>query len=229
MEITLKELGKTINYELKRTNRRNGTFRMAIKNGKLFVYAPIECPLSIIEEGLQAKASWIWEKLESSRQKIAAVTNNDTILYRGQSYPLKIRISEKPWITMNDAIVIDTPQDHPKVITKILETWFTYQAERLVPPRVFELAKQVGAYPQKLSFRNQKTRWGSCSTLGNISLNIRLLMAPPQILDYVIIHELCHLLEPNHSPRFWQRVEENMPDYKKARAWLKTNGYLLAF
>ena len=227
MEIFLKKLSKTIEYELKRTNRRSGSFRVAIKNGKLTVYAPSDCPVSIIEELLQERAQWIEENL--TRQKKIVDRPKDTILYRGQSYPLKIKIAEKNWVSLEDAFVVNTPKSDPQVISQLLECWFKMEAERIIPKRVLELARKVGVCPQKISFRNQKTRWGSCSSSGNISLNIRLLMAPEWIFDYVIIHELCHIHEPNHSSRFWQHVAKFCPEYKEARAWLKKHGHALAF
>ena len=83
-----------------------------------------------------------------------------------------------------------------------------------------------GSY-SRISIRDQKTRWGRCSSRGTLSFNWRLMLAPPDILDYVIVHELCHLTHMNHSPAFWQCVEHILPDYKTRRKWLKENGYQL--
>ncbi|HEX7557121.1 MAG TPA: M48 family metallopeptidase, partial [Leptolinea sp.] len=84
-------------------------------------------------------------------------------------------------------------------------------------------AKQIGVQPASISIRSQRTRWGSCSTRGTLSFNWRLIMAPPEVLDYVVVHELAHLKERNHSKKFWAVVALYCPHYLKYRAWLKQN------
>ncbi len=101
------------------------------------------------------------------------------------------------------------------------------QALAFFPPRVAELAQQVGVRIGRITIRNQKTRWGSCSADGNLNFNCLLMLCPPEVRDYVIVHELCHRKEMNHSPRFWAEVEKVLPGYKEARAWLKANGPVL--
>jgi len=85
----------------------------------------------------------------------------------------------------------------------------------------------MGLKPTQITIRDQRTRWGSCSSKGTISLNWRLVLAPPEVLNYVIVHELCHLVEHNHSNRFWAQVEKACPHFKQYRQWLKLNGTLL--
>ena len=85
-------------------------------------------------------------------------------------------------------------------------------------------AQLLGVTYATISIRDQKTRWGSCSSKGNLSFSWRLILAPPKVLDYVVVHELCHRKEMNHSPRFWVLVESMIPDYKTHRKWLKENG-----
>lgn len=85
----------------------------------------------------------------------------------------------------------------------------------------------VGVTYGRITVRNQRTRWGSCSAKGNLNFNCLLLLAPPAVLDYVVVHELCHRLEMNHSPRFWAQVERVLPDYRTARRWLRENGAAL--
>ena len=98
------------------------------------------------------------------------------------------------------------------------------RAVKELPPRLRELAKQVGVTYGRVTVRNQKTRWGSCSAQGNLNFNCLLMLCPRQVADYVMIHELCHRKELNHSPRFWAEVERVMPDYRDARNWLKEHG-----
>lgn len=101
------------------------------------------------------------------------------------------------------------------------------QAVKVIPPKVEYYAERIGVTYGRITIRNQKTRWGSCSGKGNLNFNCLLMQAPEEVLDYVIIHELCHRKEMNHSKRFWEQVEKIMPDYKKRRDWLKEHGWEL--
>jgi predicted metal-dependent hydrolase len=97
-----------------------------------------------------------------------------------------------------------------------------------LPPRVEHFAAILGVTYGGITIRNQRTRWGSCSSIGNLNFNCLLMLTPVEIQDYVIVHELCHRIEMNHSKRFWQLVESAMPDYKARRKWLKDEGkYIL--
>lgn len=98
------------------------------------------------------------------------------------------------------------------------------RASVVIPERVQYFAPLVGVDYGRITIRSQKTRWGSCSSSGNLNFNCLLLLAPPEVLDYVVVHELCHRKEMNHSPRFWAEVGRVLPDYKKRNKWLKENG-----
>ncbi|MBQ9608865.1 MAG: M48 family metallopeptidase [Lachnospiraceae bacterium] len=97
-------------------------------------------------------------------------------------------------------------------------------ARIVIPARVRYYAELIGVDYGRVTVRNQKTRWGSCSTKGNLNFNVALMRAPIEVLDYVVVHELCHRIEMNHSGRFWSEVERVMPDYRVHRKWLKDNG-----
>lgn len=105
-----------------------------------------------------------------------------------------------------------------------LEAIYREAAKEYFPKRVYHFAHILGVSYGNITIRDQKTRWGSCSSKGNLSFNWRLILAPPNVLDYVVVHELCHRKEMNHSPKFWALVESVMPDYKQYRKWLKENG-----
>ncbi len=105
-----------------------------------------------------------------------------------------------------------------------LSDWLRIQAKTDLACRTFHHAANLGCHPKRISVRDQSTRWGSCSSTGTISYSWRLIFAPEFVLDYVAAHEVAHLREMNHGPRFWRLVRETMPDMQKARAWLKQNG-----
>lgn len=101
------------------------------------------------------------------------------------------------------------------------------QAMKVIPEKVRYFAGRIGVDYGRITIRNQKTRWGSCSGKGNLNFNCLLMLTPEDVQDYVVIHELCHRKEMNHSPKFWAEVAKFMPDYKQKRKWLKENGSLL--
>ena len=113
---------------------------------------------------------------------------------------------------------------HPKII---FEKWIREYARKVITDRTKFLANQFGFKFNKISIREQSTRWGSCSSEKNLNFNWKLVMATPEILDYVVIHELCHTVEMNHAKSFWNLVEKCMPSYLTHRRWLKTSGHLL--
>lgn len=98
------------------------------------------------------------------------------------------------------------------------------QAMKLIPQKVRYYAPIIGVTYGRITIRNQRTRWGSCSGKGNLNFNCLLLLMPEEVLDYVVVHELCHRKEMNHSARFWEKVEKILPDYRQRRKWLKDNG-----
>ena len=98
------------------------------------------------------------------------------------------------------------------------------EALKVIPERVEYFAKVIGVTYGKITVRNQKTRWGSCSSKGNLNFNCLLMLAPPEVLDYVVVHELCHRKQMNHSKAFWLEVEKVLPNYKEVRRWLKEEG-----
>lgn len=97
-------------------------------------------------------------------------------------------------------------------------------AKQVIPTKVAYYARLMGVTYGRIAIRKQKSRWGSCSREGNLNFNVLLMLAPPEVLDYVVVHELCHRLEMNHSARFWAQVEKVLPEYREARTWLKENG-----
>ena len=158
------------------------------------VRAPMYAPQSDIERILREKEGWIQKHIEKIREKEA---NKKEI--QGESV-------ESEYLT-NEEI--------KKLADKALQH---------IPKRVSYYAKQIGVTYGKITIRNQKTRWGSCSSKGNINFNCLLMLTPPEVIDYVIVHELCHRKEMNHSGAFRAEVEKILPDYKEQVKWLKENG-----
>lgn len=136
--------------------------------------------------------------------------------------------SKKNWIAVSvlkmQAVEPTPPQKEKSPSEKRLEAIYRDAAREYFPKRVSYFSHVLGVNYGKITIRDQKTRWGSCSSKGNLSFNWRLILAPPNVLDYVVVHELCHRKEMNHSQRFWALVESVMPEYREYRKWLKENG-----
>jgi predicted metal-dependent hydrolase len=115
-------------------------------------------------------------------------------------------------------------------LRKQLASWYRQQATEAIMSRVMYYSEKVGVVYHTVRIKDQKTRWGSCSAKKNLNFSWRLIMAPPEVLDYVVVHELCHLIHLNHSPAFWQLVKNQLPDYSRHKRWLKDQGAtLMAF
>jgi predicted metal-dependent hydrolase len=177
------------------------------------------------------------ELIRSNRKTIAIeVTRDLRVIVRA---PLKVSIKEinrfvgekSDWIEKSLKKMQERANEAPKGKTlseqdiKLLVT----RAKRILPPKVDKYAKIIGVDYNNITIRLQKSRWGSCSGKGNLNFNCLLMRAPEEIIDYVVVHELCHRLEMNHSDRFWAHVEKVIPDYKERRKWLKEHGSELSY
>ncbi len=114
-----------------------------------------------------------------------------------------------------------------KEIEEHLRFWMIDKAEELINKRTVEYSEIIGVKYNNIRIKNTKTRWGSCSSKGNLNFNFRIIMAPQAVMDYIIVHELCHLKHLNHSKKFWSAVALYMPDYENHKEWLKVNGMKL--
>lgn len=128
--------------------------------------------------------------------------------------------SKQGWIEKH---LFKQEQDIPKMTEEEFQT-LVRRALEVIPQVVARFAPVVGVTYGGITIRNQRTRWGSCSTKGNLNFNCLLLRVPQDVLEYVVVHELCHRKEMNHSPKFWAEVERVLPNYAESKRWLKENG-----
>ena len=173
--------------------------------------------------------------IRSNRRSIALEIRPDLEIlvrapYRASDREIQQFVSEKSdWLEKHLAIVrrrreeLESRFKEPALTMDEVRS-LAEEATRVIPERVRYFAPIVGVDYGRITIRNQRTRWGSCSGRGNLNFNCLLMKTPPEVVDYVVVHELCHRKELNHSPRFWAEVERVLPEYKKARRWLKENG-----
>lgn len=231
-----------MSYELVRSRRR--TIGISIRpNGSIIVHAPKRVSIASIESILLAKRSWIKKKqaefTEQERRKPAPLSFSpgELLPLEGETRALELRFSAhlRPSVDISDIskIIVFVHEQYkdsnelPNMIKAILMQWYKSRARDVIKSRVDNYKAILCVEPVKIAIKDQKTRWGSCSSKGNVNFNWRLVLAPPGIQDYVVVHELCHLKVRSHSARFWNVVYSIIPDYKDRRTWLRKNGFLL--
>lgn len=217
-------------YRLVRERRRS--VNITVNSSGVLVKAPVGAPLKAIENFMREKSGWIEKKLnEVERVKISMEgLYVDKVPYLGESYGLEIRpanVREKILFHENKFVAHLRPSSNSHQIEKLYTSWLRKKAAEVLKDRIEFYRKILRVSPEKISIRSQKSRWGSASKDGNLNFNCNLLKAPMEIVDYVVVHELCHLRVYNHSRAFWKLVESIVPDFREKRRWLKRNGLAL--
>jgi predicted metal-dependent hydrolase len=147
-----------------------------------------------------------------------------TVLVGGRTLTLRRGSARDAGVEERDGALVVTPRARDgDDLRHVASAWMVAQARRVLPVRLLELAARFDLAVTRVSIRNQRARWGSCATGGRISLNWRLVQTPDAVRDYVLVHELMHLRQPNHSRRFWTLVAHACPDYESSRRWLRTH------
>jgi len=212
-----------------RTNRKS--FALIIeRDGALVVRAPNRATDSQIMKLVTQKEGWIKKKQQIARSKSFEVmpkeyVEGETFLYLGKRYQLVIEKSQSEPLKLNRSFYIS--ENSISLAESVFTEWYRFRARKVFIEMLDWYATNYGFKYQKLRLSNAKTRWGSCGAKGSINLVWRLVMAPIEVVDYVILHELVHTVEMNHSKKYWTKVGNIMPDYKIHRDWLKENGATL--
>jgi len=190
-----------------------------------------------VERLLNLKVNWIYKHyMEFQSMKVEEYKrewqSGERILYKGKNYNIRIFTYDGEQTLVNFKgkkfeVYVNkdlTDEQKKKSVELQFKKWFIRMAKETVDERLEFYSNNIGLTYNKVTIRAQKTRWGSCSKKGNLNFNWKLIMAPQWVIDYVVIHELCHLRYLNHSKEYWNMVGLHMPEYKKAQQWLKKNG-----
>ena len=218
--ITLKD--KIIHYSVIYKNKKNISI-IINGNKEICVYAPIGISYDYIEELLKSKENWIIKNIK----KIDTNNLNDGtyIIYRGRKFLKKVEESTIEEIVLKgDLIIIRSRSTNIHYVNDLVSNWYLDNSNNVILNRVNTLSSKYNLLPSKVLIRNQKSRWGSCNSRKEIRLNWRLVLMPDYVMDYIIIHELCHLKHMNHSNSFWSLVYKLDPDFQVSKEWLKENG-----
>ena len=228
----------SLNYQIRRSERAKKT-RIIVTSEKIEVVAPPKVTERRIQAFVAAQHEWILNALKRVQHRVhtthslapAQYSEGANVPFQGKKIPLTIKPStaKRLRVQLTDQhFVVYLPtcqmENSSEQIKTALEAWMKQHAKQLALQLIDKHSPKHQLFPRNLRIKTQKTRWGSCGPRNDINLNWLLLLAPPVIMEYVVIHELCHIKHKNHSQDFWQLVAAHMPDYLQHRRWLKQNG-----
>ncbi len=230
----LKYDNKEFEYELIRKKKKTLSITVTY-DSKIIISAPEKAGIEEIEKKIYSKIKWIYQKLKLVNEnfyitKEKEYISGENFMYIGKNYRLKIENTENKNIELKlykgrFCLEIDKNIDSIEDrIKRVVNNWYMEKSKEKILERVKFYSEKIRVNPQKISIKNLTKSWGICSKNGNITFNWKIVMAPLSVIDYVVIHELCHLKYHNHSKEFWNLVSIYMSDYKNKKEWLKLNG-----
>lgn len=218
-----------IQYSIVYSDRK--TLSIIIERDRsVIVRAPKNISTEVIAREIEKRKRLIQKKIEHIQKfplekRVKEFVEGESLMYLGKNY--KLNIVDEPIegvVFDNKFLISKANQEHAQ---KLFKAWYTKSANEIIMPKAKAIASQLGVKYNKINILDIKYRWGSCTPKDNIHFNWRLIKAPITVIEYIIVHELTHLLEPNHTQEFWNRVAAKLPDYEKAKQWLMENGHEL--
>lgn len=236
-EHSLKTSSGDVQYRLLRSPRRRTMEIRVMEDGLVRIVAPVYVALREIEGFLHERVNWVisrQQEMQRIKQFIGcrSYETGQEFLFLGKNYPLYIQEEKCCRITVlfdQHGWVVTLPMDlapaeRKKKIKENLVKWYKREAHEVFGARVFHFVRLMHLEPMTISVKTQRAVWGLCAYYAkSIAFNWLLVLAPMHVIDYVIVHELAHLTHPNHSKRFWNKVEKFLPDYKERQDWLKNH------
>ena len=219
---------------VERTNRKR-TISLQVKNNKLIIKTPRSVSKKTLVDLIRRKQQWIKKRailnFEEQNLKNREFIDNDKFYFRGEEYRLSLILGKKEAVKIEGGLLLVSYVDDNSIgrgnIKRLLEDWYLKESTKILKKRTEKLAQQMRVQPRGITVKNYNSKWGSCNANNKISYNWRIIMAPDYIIDYLIIHELSHIIEPNHSKNFWYQVGSYCEDFQKKRKWLRENGHKL--
>jgi predicted metal-dependent hydrolase len=215
-------------YRLRVSRRRRSVGLTITDTGDLVVHAPQGLSQEVIHRVIAKNRAWIDHK-QAECQKALSRLKAGEVYYLGEAFRVQIIPRRPAGIHVAQQVfhlALENPQADP---WPQLQDWYRQEAAALLTEKVRYFAACMELAPPRLEVRNWRRRWGECRADGHLRFNWRLILLPPEITDYVVVHELAHLLVPGHNPKFWRQVGRYLPDYAERRRWLKVYGSPLLF
>lgn len=217
-----------LQFALVRSDRRRTMELSVERNGALVIRAPQRATTERLEAFAREKRSWVYRKVAEKEALLHAVAakeyvSGESFLYLGRSYRLLLVSSQDTPLRL-DAGRFRLLRSEARQGRSHFIKWYSAHGRAWLGRRVAGLASRIGVEVEGVEVGDLGYRWGSCGSRGKLNFNWATILLPPSIADYVVVHELVHLLERNHTPAFWRRVERAMPDYLRRKAWLAERG-----
>lgn len=221
-----------LTYKIQRSAKRRKLTITVERDRSVVVHAPEGISDEKIRQVVEAKRQWIYEKVGHPQkyQNLPhppgkELVNGESALYLGRQYRIEMVKTGLSEIQFSQRFLIPVTQRQKREET--LKEWYISKAKEKIVPRVKYHARELGVHFSGVKIVDNRYRWGSCTVNNNVNFNWRLIKAPMFVIDYIIIHELTHLIETNHTLRFWNIVRAQSPTMEKAKTWLRENGQLL--
>lgn len=218
-------------YTIKRSAKRKQLTITVDRDRSVIIHAPESTSEEKIRQIVESKRQWIYGKTTHTQKyrKLPhppgkELVNGESALYLGRHYQIEITLDSATEIRFEQRFLI--PASFSGERKQVLRNWYIDRAKEKILPRAKKFASDLGVEFANAKIVDNRYRWGSCTTKDNINFNWRLIKAPMYVLDYVIVHEITHLLEANHTPRFWNIVRAQSPKMEKAKQWLLENGQI---
>ena len=227
-----------LSYQLVRSAKRK-TIGLQVKHGKIIIRAPKFVSDNEVANIVNAKSAWLQKKVAEQNSLPYEANNHyqesSKLLLNGELKTLHITYGLFPEVILEEDLIIvtisnrmkskvfDKPDLQKTQVKKQLEDWFKQRTSDYIDENLSLQTEKIGVLPKSFKVRLYKSRWGSCNSRAELSFSSLLAMTPNWVIDYVIVHELCHLQHMNHSPAFWRKVELNYPNYVLAKTWLKSH------
>ena len=226
-----------IEYTVLRSRRRRKTVQISVVGGEVVVAAPVRTPARELEDIVRNRTPWILRQLSEEAQKPAPqqFVSGETLPYLGQDMTLTVALSHDPETTVGfhrGQFHVSVPagldgEQRTDAIRTAITAWYKDRAAQQFPELVERWLPRLGGKVSRILIRNQKQRWGSCSADGTLRFNWRVMMLKPELIEYIVVHELAHLTHQNHSRDFWGHVAAAMPDAQQKRRELREAGRAL--
>lgn len=220
---------KDIEYTLNRSNRKTASIYIE-RDGQVSMLVPERLTTRQIEDVLESKRKWIYRNLAewqdlNSRKVHRDYVNGEGFLYLGRSYRLKL-VSEldEPLMLKDGYFCLRATNGSIPDADAAFKEFYREKGAARIRPRVAYFQAKMDVAPKSIKVIDLKHRWASCTSGGNLNFHWKCMMAPLTIIDYIVVHELAHLIFPNHTQAFWNEVDKAMPDYLERKEWLRVNG-----